>query len=237
MFLNKAHKLDPSNPEVLQLIKAVFDQLRMISNFAINDSNDVLRNARNMFKGYMSTKWIQECDNLLNSEIKITSQELQTIPSLYQSEPYSKQQLQIMGDISIKTLDSMLDGRIPVDVDGLNLVGLTLFVGGRLASDTKIKMNSYNLSESAFKWAMSLLLSRMKANLATLEDVDKSQIITTNLIALYDEMNKFGMQKDSSQWISISESIPAVKEYLLKERKQGKTRIKYYSADGKPIYE
>jgi hypothetical protein len=144
MFLNKAHKLDPSNPEVLQLTKAIFDQLKTISNFIINDSKDVLLAARKMFEGYISTKWTQECDNLLSSERKITSQELQAVPSLYQSEAYSKEQLKIMNDTSTKIVKSILDGQTPTDVEGLNIVGLTCFVRGKLMPDTKDKMNCYN---------------------------------------------------------------------------------------------
>jgi hypothetical protein len=78
---------------------------------------------------------------------------------------------------------------------------------------------------------MSLLDSRIttKDEPASNEDVDKVLTILTNKIALYDEMNKIGMQKDSSGLVQISE--------LLKSRKGANKRIKYYSSDGKPIYE
>lgn len=229
MFLNKAHKLEPFNPEVLQLTKAIFDQLKTVSKFTINDSNDILLAARNMFKGYMSNKWTQECDSLLNSERKITRQELQVVPSLYQSEDYSKEQLQSMYDRLTKTAQTVADGQTPFDMEHLNIAGLTCFVRGKLMPDTKNKMIYYKASDKCFNQAMSLLIPRIKDNILSPEDIDKAQIITTNQIALYDEMNKMGMQKDSGKLLTISK--------LLKERKEAMKRIKCYSSDGTPIYE
>jgi hypothetical protein len=73
----------------------------------------------------------------------------------------SEEQLQIMSDISTKTIQSIVDGQTPTDLEALNTAGLNFLVRGKLAPDTKNKNIGYRLSEKCFNEAMSLLIPRI----------------------------------------------------------------------------
>ena len=74
--------------------------------------------------------------------------------------------------------------------------------------------------------------------------INKAQTILSNLIALDEEMKNLGIQRDPTDVTKFKEAYKLFDEEnkrLVLEMeirsKEGKKRIKYYSSDGKPIYE
>lgn len=249
MFLYKAHQLDVSSTEILQYIKDIVRRVNTINQSKINSHKDMLLTARSIFQNFNSNKWIQECDNFLNSETKISTQKLQTIPTLpTQTTPFSQEQLRSMIDISQRTLETD-----PNDVSAWTTTALTMFVIAKFTPDLKTQIDNYKLSESFFKKALSLLMSSSNIDdsldsttkrTTRHEMINKAQTILSNLIVLDEEMKNLGIQRDPTDVTKFKEAYKLFDEEnkrLVLEMeirsKEGKKRIKYYSSDGKPIYE
>lgn len=211
IILHKAHKLKPSDGEILQLINDIISRLYL-------RPVDVIQNARKMFEALGLMEWVQECNYILNEETEISNQQIEIVQIIDEgNRNYSKGEYNSAIQLYNKALDINPNNHVAWYNKGLSLYNLGKYVE---ALQCYLKALSINPNYIEAWNSAGITLQILGENDDAIECYNKALYINPNHIQAQHNRNLALLRSASLQ----------------RSEKQEK-RIKYYTSEGKPVYE